>query len=129
MENWQLALIILAAVLVGAAIPVFIMACRAFYRAGKEISQIGERLMNLLSSAEIITDRFEVMTRGIKEGETDIADLIKSAGNLSRGINRNMKIINIFSTFLLSAGAAVTGFIKNKIPPEEATEPVNDTEK
>jgi hypothetical protein len=129
MENWQLTLIILAALFAGAAIPVLFIIAGAFYKAGKEISKTGERLVNLLSQAEIITDRFEVLTRGIKEGETDIADLIKSAGNLSRGINRNMKIINIFSTFLLSAGAAVTAFVKNKIPPEEATEPVNDTEK
>jgi len=128
MENWQLALIILAALFAGASIPVLFIIAGAFYKAGKEISKTGERLMNLLSSAEIITDRFEVLTRGIKEGETDVADLIKSAGNLSRGINRNMKIINIFSTFLLSVGTAVTAIVKNKMPPEKTTEPVNDTQ-
>ncbi|HPS31260.1 MAG TPA: hypothetical protein PLZ43_13460 [bacterium] len=122
MENWQLTLVILAAVFTGAMIPMLFMMTRAFYRAGREISQTGERLVKLLDQVEIITGRVEVITRGFKDGETDIADLLKSAGNLSRGIERNIKIINFLSTFLTSAGSAAIAFFQHKIQSEKEPE-------
>jgi hypothetical protein len=127
MENWQLTLIILAAVFMGALIPLLFIMTRAFYRAGKEISQIGERLIKLLDQMEIISGRVEVITRGFKDGETEIADLLRSAGNLSRGIERNMKIINILSTFLTSVGSTAIAFFKQKIPSGKVQETTNDT--
>ena len=57
MENWQLALVILAAVLVGASIPVFVMLFSALNRAGKEIADIGKRLRPTLSHLEVISER------------------------------------------------------------------------
>ena len=127
MENWQLTLVILAAVFTGVLIPLLFMMTRAFYRAGREISQIGERLIRLLDQIEIISGRVEVLTRGFKGGETEIADLLRSAGNLSRGIERNMKIINILSTFLTSVGSTAIAFFKHRSPSEKVPETTNDT--
>lgn len=122
MENWQLILVILSAVLVGALIPVLIMIARVLSRAGKEISEVGERLVKLLTQMEVISDRAEVLSRGFIDGEKDIASLLKSAGNLSRGIEQNMKIVTALSTFLTSVGAVFAAFVKSKVASEKIPE-------
>jgi hypothetical protein len=114
MENWQLTVVILASVFVGVLIPALIMMAIAFYRAGREIADIGARLKRTLSQFEIITDRVEVLSRGLKGGEQDIADLLRSTGQLAHGLERNMRIINIFSTIVASAGVALATFAKTR---------------
>jgi len=123
MENWQLTLVILASVLVGALIPMLIMMAIAFYRAGREIAEIGARLTRTLTQVETISDRVEMLSRGFKGGETNIADLLTSVGDLARGLERNMKIINIFSTILASVGPAIAAFVKTRFPAEETGKP------
>jgi len=123
MENWQLTIIILASVCVGALIPLFIMIAIAFYRAGREIAEIGARLTRTLTQVEIVSDRFEVLSRGFKGGETDIADLLTSVGRVARALEQNMKFINIFSTIMASVGTAVSAFVKTRSPAEETGKP------
>ena len=124
MENWQLTLIILASVFVGALIPLLIMITIAFYRAGREIAEIGARLTQTVTQFEIVSDRVEVLSRGFKGGETNIADLLTSVGNLARGLERNMKIINIFSAIMASVGPAVAALVKTRFPEEETGKPL-----
>ncbi len=123
MENWQLTLIILASVLVGALIPLLIMVAIAFHRVGREIAEIGPRLARTLTHVEAISDRVEVLSRGLKGGETDLADLMKSVGDLARGLERNMKTINVVSTVLASVGPAIAAYLKTRIPAEETGKP------
>ncbi|MDD5224851.1 MAG: hypothetical protein PHE84_12775 [bacterium] len=119
MDNGQLTLVILASVFVGALIPLLIMIAIAFYRAGKKMAEIGAQLTRILARFETISDRVEVLSRGFQGGETSIADLLASIGNLARGLERNMKIINIFSTIMASVGTAIAAFIKTRSPGEE----------
>jgi len=119
MENWQLTLVILASVFVGALIPLFIMIAIAFYRAGREMAEIGARLTRTLTQVETVSDRVEVLSRGFKGGETNIADLLTSVGDLARGLERNMKIINIFSAIMASVGPAIAAYVKTRFPAEE----------
>ena len=124
MENWQLTLVILASVFVGALIPMLIMIAIAFYRAGREIAEIGARLTRTLTQLETISDRVEMLSRGFKGGETNIADLLTSVGDLARGLERNMKIINIFSAIMASVGPAIAAFLKTRFPAEETGKPL-----
>ena len=88
MENWQLTLIILASVFVGALIPLSIMAAVALHRASMHLVEIGARLNRTLGQAEVISERIEVFSRGLKGGEADVADLLSSVGQLARGLDR-----------------------------------------
>jgi len=124
MENWQLTLVILASVFVGALIPLLIMIAIAFHRAGREIAEIGARLTRTLTQFETISDRVEMLSRGFKGGETNIADLLTSVGDLARGLERNMKIINIFSAIMASIGPAIAAFVKTRFPVEETGKPI-----
>jgi hypothetical protein len=124
MENWQLTLVILVSVFVGALIPLLVMTTIAIYRAGREIAEIGTRLKRTLNQFEIISDRVEMLSRGFKGGETNIADFLTSVGNLANGLERNMKIINIFSTIIASVGTAIAAFLKTRFPKEETGNPL-----
>jgi len=124
MESWQLTLVILASVLVGALIPLFIMAAFALYRAGREIAEIGARLKPTLAQLEVISDRVEILSRGFKGGETNIADLLTSVGHVAQGLERNMKTINTLSTIVATAGTAVAAFVSTRFPAEKTGKPV-----
>jgi len=123
MENWQLTLVILASVFVGALIPLLVMLAIALYRVGREIAEIGARLRRTLTQVETVSDRIEVLSRGFKGGETNIADLLTSVGTLARGLERNMKIIGVFSAIMASLGPVIAAFVKSWFPGEETEKP------
>ena len=123
MANWQLTLLILAAVFVGALIPAFIMLAMALHRAGKEVAEMAGQLTRTLTKAEVIADRVEVLSRGFKGGETNIADALASIGHLARGLERNMKLVNMFSTMLAAVGSAVAAFIATRATAGDSGSP------
>jgi len=119
MENWQLTLIILASVFIGALIPLLIRIGITFYRAGNEIAEIGTQLKRTLGQVEIISDRVEVLSRGFTGGETDIADLLKTVGHVAQGLERNMKTVNMLSAIMTTVGTGIGAFVKARFPAEE----------
>jgi hypothetical protein len=123
MENWQLVVVVLASVFVGALIPLIIMMALALHRAAKAIAEIGVRLNRTLTQVEVISDRVEVLSRGLKGGEASIADLLTSVGHLANGFERNMKVINISSAVIASVGTAVAAYVKTRFSAQESGEP------
>lgn len=119
MENWQLTIIILVSILLGALIPLLIMITSAFRRAAREIAEIGGRLTRTLAQIETISDRVELLSRGLKGGETNVADLLAAVSTLAHGLDRNMKIINILTAILSSVGPAIASYLKTRFPAEE----------
>ncbi|OGQ81015.1 MAG: hypothetical protein A2289_14330 [Deltaproteobacteria bacterium RIFOXYA12_FULL_58_15] len=119
MENWQLTLVILTSVFVGALIPLFIMAAVALYRASRAITEISSHLKGTLTQVEVISDRVEVLTRGLKGGEADIADLLSSVGQIARSLEHNMKIVNVVSTIIASIGTAIAAHMGTRPPVDE----------
>jgi hypothetical protein len=124
MENWQLTLVILASVFVGSLIPLFVMTARALYRAGRELAEISGQLKRTLSKIELISFRAEVLSRGFEGKETAISDLLESFGHLAHGIERNMKIVNLFSTIVTSLGMVIAAFFKARVPVKETEKPL-----
>ncbi len=123
MENWQLTLIILASVFVGALVPLLIRMGITFHRAGIEIAAIGVQMKRTMVHVEVISERIEVLSRGFKGGETDIADLLKTVGHVAQGLERNMKTVNMLSAIVTTVGTAVGAFVKARFPAEEAGNP------
>lgn len=123
MENWQLTLVILASVFVGALIPMLIILASAVYRAGREVGEIGAQLRRTLTKVETISGRVEVLSRGFVGGEKNIADLLDSVGALSRSLERNMKIINVLSTIMTSAGSAAAAYMQTKLTQQDTPDP------
>jgi hypothetical protein len=123
MENWQLALVILGSVLVGALIPLLVTLAGSIHRAGREFAEIGARLKRTLTKVELISDRVEVLSRGFEGKEADLADALASVGNLARGLDRNMKMINVFSMIISTVESVVTAFFKSRSPAEKTGDP------
>jgi hypothetical protein len=99
------------------------MLATAIHRAGREIGEIGARLRKTLAHVEIIADRIETVTGGLKGGEKPIADVLASVGHLARGLERNMKIIDVSSAILASVGTAIAAYVKTRFPADQAGEP------
>lgn len=123
MENWQLTLIILASVFVGALVPLLIRMGITFHRAGKEIAEIGAQMKRTMVHVEVISERVEVLSSGFKGGETDIADLLKTVGHIAQGLEKNMKTVNMLSAIVTAVGSAVGAFVKARFPTEGTDDP------
>lgn len=123
MENWQLTLVVVASVLAGAAIPLLALMAIALYRAGKEMAEISGRLKRTLDQVEVISDRVEVLSRGLKGGEQTIAEVLAAVSHLASGLERNLKTINLVSTIVASVGTAVATFVSARYPSEAAARP------
>ena len=123
MENWQLTLIILASVFVGALVPLLIRMGITFHRAGNEIAEIGAQMKRTMVHVEVISERVEVLSSGFKGGETDIADLLKTVGHVAQGLERNMKTVNMLSAIMTTVGAGIGAFVKARFPTEEIGDP------
>ncbi len=134
MENWQLTLVILSAVFVGAMIPMLIMGAVAVYRAGRAVAELSGQAAGLLTKVESVSDRVEVLTRGLDGDEANVADLVAAVGRIVRGLERNMKLVDIVSTTLAAIGAAVAAYLNARsaaaqagpVDPGDATTPVAD---
>ena len=120
MENWQIALVVLASVLVGALIPAFVMLSIVLFRAAREVASIGKLLAPTLVKVQTISDRVEVLSRGLEGGDRNVADLLAVTGELARSMERNMKVINVASTILAAAAPAVAAFIQAMRADHEA---------
>jgi hypothetical protein len=116
MPNWELTLVILGSVLVGALVPLIAMMAIGVHRAGKSITEIGERLRPTLAQVELISDRVEVLSRGLKGGEANVADLLASVGHVASGLEHNMKLINTTSAIVAAVGTAIATFLNARSP-------------
>lgn len=127
MENWQLTLTILASILTGALLPLLIMASIAVHKASNEIGRIGERLERTLMQVETISERVEVLSRGIK-GESGIGGLLSAGGNPGGSQDRNTQIINAVSTVVASVVPLIAAFVKSRANVEKPENPSDHSE-
>jgi len=123
MANWELTLVILGSVLVGALVPLIAMMAIAIHRAGRSIAEIGERLRPTLAKVELISERVEVLSRGLKGGEANVADLLASVGHVASGLERNMKMINMTSAIIAAVGTAIATFLNARSPGADGEAP------
>jgi len=125
MENWQVVLIVLASVLVGALIPSLVMFTTVLYRAAREVTSIGTLIEPTLLKVQVISDRVEALSEGLEGGESSVAKLLSVIGELSRGLERNLKVINVASTVIAAAAPAVVAFIQARRAKDETGDHTN----
>jgi uncharacterized protein YoxC len=123
MENWQLTVVILGSVAVGALIPLLIVLTTAIHRVGREIGEVGAQLRRTLTQVESIAQRVEVLSRGLEGGETKVAELLTSVGHLANGLEQNMEAVNVIAAVGASLGAGLAAFAKTSQRPSEPEEP------
>lgn len=119
METWQLTLVILAAVMVGALLPVFIMLGLALYRAANAVAEAGKQLAPTLKLIQTISVRVERLSRGLEGGEQQIAEALSAIDGLTRGLASVTRIFSISSVILDSVGPAVAAFVRTMSRADE----------
>lgn len=112
MENWQLALVVLAAVLVGALLPALILVSLAMQRAAREVTAIGAQLQRSLAQVEVVAARVEVVSRGLAGGEQSLSAMVAAVGQVAHGLEQNMRLVNGVSAVMAAVGPAISAYFK-----------------
>ncbi len=112
MESWQVSLLIIFSMLVGALIPIMVMIFLTLWRAYKRLSLLVERLGPTIEQVQIIAQRVEVMSRGLEGQERNVADVVEVSGELARRVERYMSLVSVASTVMAAVVPAVTAFIR-----------------
>ncbi len=119
MEAWQLTLLILMAVLVGALLPALVLLTLALQRAASTIHSVGVQLTATLDQVQVIAERVEKLSRGLEGSENDVAHLMSALNSMAHTVERNAKVLDLATLVAASAGPAVAAFIKVMRGPDE----------
>jgi hypothetical protein len=129
MESWGIALVVLAAVLVGAAIPVLVQ-LRATLRAmEKTIRQSGARLDQALGATTAAAGKIEALVVRLEEGGR-IEQLVDGVAAVSRMVNQLRDTLRVASAVGAAVGPAVAAAVRafREDREEAAPAPLNADE-
>jgi hypothetical protein len=103
MENWQLAIVLLLAVLVGALIPVLFQLASLMREAKHRLRTTGRRLDDALEEIRMTLTRINRVTSGLDGSEHEIAGLVDTFGEL----NQVLRNLTTTAKVASAAGAAI----------------------
>ena len=121
METWQLAVVILCAVLVGALLPALVALTAALRRVTDQAVRLAQAAEPTLQHAARIAERTERLSRGLEGGEKNVAALLAAMGELARSMERNAKVLNVASALAIALGPAAAAFVKTLSTQDGAT--------
>ena len=110
MENWQVALLTLSALVVGAGIPFLIQLRSTLRRLEVAVQATSERLLPALDDARVSAHRIRRITDELEGREGDIGELARSAGELARTIDRLRNTTHVASAVAVAVAAGVRAF-------------------
>jgi methyl-accepting chemotaxis protein len=110
MENWQVALLTLSALVVGAGIPSLIQLRSTLRRLEVAVQATSERLLPALDDARASLHRIRRITDELEGREADIGELARSAGELARTVDRLRSTTQIASAVAVAVAAGVRAF-------------------
>lgn len=102
MESWQTAVVVLLAVLVGAAIPALVSLGAALRSARRAVDGSGARLAEALAAVTSAVERVDRLASRLEQGNR-IESLVESVAALSQTVNRFRDVVRTAS----AVGAAV----------------------
>lgn len=122
MESWEVALVVLAAVLVGAAIPVLVQ-LRATLRAmEKTLQRAGPRLDEALGATVSAAGRIDALVVRLEEGGR-IEQLVDGVAAVSRMVSQLRDTIRVASAVGAAVGPAVAAAVHAFREDREAATP------
>ncbi len=111
MEQWQLAVVILAAVMVGALVPVIAMFGLTLASVRRQIDATGARVAHTLDHVEHITQRVDTITTGLEGSEEHVRSLNETIGEAAKMMESLRSLMQVGSSVGASLGPAVQGFL------------------
>ncbi len=119
MENWQLALIILASVLMGAMIPVIVMFALLLASVRRQIESTGRRVDEALDGMQVAVDRVNRVTSGIDGLERPIGDLVEMLESVTQSLGKAGAAISVATAAGAAVAPTVATFVKTMMDEGE----------
>lgn len=110
MENWQLALVTLSALLVGALIPMLLQLRSSLHRIELDLHATAGRLAPALEDVRAITHRLRLVADGLEGRERDVGELVQSAGDLARTLERLRHTTQVATAVATAVAAGIQAF-------------------
>lgn len=110
MENWQLALVTLSALLVGALIPMLLQLRSSLHRIEVDFHATAGRLAPALEDVRATAHRLRLVADGLEGRERDVGDLVESAGDLARTIDRLRHTTQVATAVAAAVAAGIRAF-------------------
>jgi uncharacterized protein YoxC len=132
MAPWQLTLIILASILVGAIIPLLVSVAFTLQAVRRQLDSTGRRLDATLDEAQETLARVNRISRGLDGGERQLEGLKYMVGDLTDTLGKINGLVKLALTVGAAVGpalAAVATRLMNRCAPAPpAAEPAGDAE-
>jgi ABC-type transporter Mla subunit MlaD len=113
LNAWQVGLLVLIAVFIGAAIPALVQ-LRATLRTIQEtVKATGPALSTTLSKLEIGADRIEKLTRGFDGGDREVAGLVKRLEEINAILARLSRAGWVATSIGAAVGPAVSAAVRS----------------
>ena len=112
MENWQLAIVLLLAVLVGTMIPVVILLSLGLSRLNKQVAETGKRVDLLLDTVQETVERVNRMGRNLEGSEQELARFMGTLGELSGALDKLKNVMKAVGSLSSVAGPALAAFMQ-----------------
>jgi len=131
MAHWQLTLIILASILVGALIPLLISLATTLAAVRRQLESTGQRLDATLDQAQETLARVNRLSRGLDGGERQLEGLKNMVGDLTETLGKVNGLVKMGLAVGAAVGpaiAALTSRWMNRCAPAPAAEPATEPE-
>lgn len=111
MEGWQTAVVVLLAVLVGAAIPVLASFAVTLRAARQAVDRSGLRLAEALSAVRSAAERIERLASRLDEGRR-VESLFEAVTSLTQTVNQLRDVMRVASAVGAAVAPAVGAAVK-----------------
>ncbi len=125
-DSNQLALIVLAAILTGALLPLLVAATLLVGTLRKRAGEIGQRLAATLGHAESTLRRLDQVSAGLEGSDKEIRDLREVIGEVTvtaRALHRNLRTAGAVAAAL---GPATAAFVRGLGAAAASSSPAKD---
>lgn len=112
METWELTIVVLASVLVGALLPVLFMLTALLATMRRRVAENATRFDETLERFHATAGRLESASRGLEGSETEVAKLVQASGSLADRLAQAEKAVKIATALGSTVGPAVAAFIE-----------------
>ena len=123
MEIWQLIIMVLVSVLVGALLPLFLMLTATLAAVRQRITENGTRFDDTMNRIHAVSERLEMASRGLEGSEDDIARFVQAVGSLTDRLTQAEKSVKMAASIGSAVGPAIAAFVEGLRQP--STSPVS----
>lgn len=113
MANWQVVLVVLAAVVVGSSIPVLFQLRATLRQMALRMGTTGTRLDKTLDEALATAERINRLVGGLDGGEKQLARLLVSMEQLAQVLDKVKSTVNVASAVGAAVAPAVAALVRS----------------